>query len=189
MRSACGAIRNWATTTRTTMMAIAASWPSAIGRNDSQTADRRRSCNPRATVVAEVPPEVVGEILRPAVELPAAADLEGVVVDDEDAARPIAGYRAERADVDPIRSAMAGVWAAVARAVRDFLRFDRLDDARRARIRLGVDDVDPRRADAGGQQVTALDMGMRGVRAERGAARVPTEMMELVTGVGRRQRV
>src|SRR5258708_35836332 len=107
-------------------------------------------------VVAKVPPEVIREILRPAVELPAAADIEGVVVDDEDAARPVAGYRAERADVDPVGSAMAGVGTAVAGAVRDFLRLDGLDDARRARIPLGVDDVDPRRAGSRRQPITAV---------------------------------
>ena len=37
-------------------------------------------------VVTEVPPEVIGEILRATVELPAAADLEGVVIHDEDPA-------------------------------------------------------------------------------------------------------
>src|SRR5213594_665131 len=53
-------------------------------------------------VVAEVPPEVVGEILRAAVELPATANLEAVVIDDEDAAWTVTGGGAKSADVDPI---------------------------------------------------------------------------------------
>src|SRR3989442_12568540 len=104
-------------------------------------------------VVAEMPPEVVGEVLRAAVQLPAAADLEGVVVDDEDAARAVPGGGAESADVNPIRTAVAGMRAAVAGAVRNFLRLDRLDDARRSRIGFGVDDVDTRRADAAREKV------------------------------------
>src|SRR5437588_12946474 len=92
-------------------------------------------------VVAEMPPEIVGEVLRTAVELPFAADLEAVVVDDEDAARTVAGGGAEGADVDAVRSAMAGMRAAVAGPVRDLLRLDGLDDAWRARVRFGVDDV------------------------------------------------
>ena len=39
-------------------------------------------------VVAEVPPEVVGQILRPAVGLPGAFDVERLVVEHEDAAGP-----------------------------------------------------------------------------------------------------
>jgi hypothetical protein len=52
--------------------------------------------------VAQVPPEVVGELLRPAVHLPAAKHVEGGVVDQEDPARPLALGIAERADVDAL---------------------------------------------------------------------------------------
>src|SRR3989442_14516657 len=76
-------------------------------------------------VVAEMPPEVVGEVLRAAVQLPATADFEGVVVDDEDAARAVPGGGAEGADVNPIGTAVASMRAAVAGAVRHFLRLDR----------------------------------------------------------------
>ena len=41
-------------------------------------------------VVAEMPPEIVGEILRAPVQLPAPARLEGLVVEDEDAAGAVA---------------------------------------------------------------------------------------------------
>src|SRR2546422_8330511 len=121
-------------------------------------------------VVAEVPPEVVGEILRAAVELPATPNLEGVVVDDEDATWAVTGGGAEGADVDPIGPAVAGMRTAVAGAVCNLLRLDRLDDARRSRIGLRVDHIDARRADPGRQQVPAFDMRVRGIGAQRGAA-------------------
>src|SRR2546422_10189353 len=73
-------------------------------------------------VVTEVPPEIVGQILWAAVELPATADLEAVVVDDEDAAGAVTGGGAEGADVDPIGAAVAGMRAAVAGSVCDLLR-------------------------------------------------------------------
>src|SRR5437899_749024 len=130
-------------------------------------------------VVAEVPPEVVGEILRAAVELPATPNLEGVVVDDEDATWAVTGGGAEGADVNPIRAAVTGMRAAVAGAVCDFLRLDRLDDPWRAQIGLGIDDVDPGGADTGRQQVSALDMRVGGIRAQRGAAGIPAEVMQL----------
>jgi hypothetical protein len=40
-------------------------------------------------VVAQVPPEVVSEVLRTALDLPASQRLEGIVVHDEDAARSL----------------------------------------------------------------------------------------------------
>src|SRR5438046_7392365 len=82
-------------------------------------------------VVAEVPPEIVCQILRAAVQLPATADLEGVVVDDEDAARAVTGRGPEGADVNPIGPAVAGMWPAVAGAVHDFLRLAGPDQAGR----------------------------------------------------------
>ena len=69
-------------------------------------------------VVAEVPPEVVGQLLRPAVDLPAAEHVEALVVDQEDAARRLALGVAERADVDALGPAMDGVRPAVAGLAR-----------------------------------------------------------------------
>ena len=65
-------------------------------------------------VVAEVPPEVVGEVLRSAIALPAALDLERLGVEHEDAAGAVAVAVAERVDVDPVGPAVRGVRAAVA---------------------------------------------------------------------------
>src|SRR3546814_5837100 len=46
-------------------------------------------------VAAQMPGKVVGQALRPAVDLPAPEDVEAVVVQKEDAARPVAVGRAE----------------------------------------------------------------------------------------------
>src|SRR5438876_1626015 len=118
-------------------------------------------------VVTEVPPEIVGEILRAAVEFPATADLEAVVVDDEDAAWTVTGGGAKGADIDPVGPAVAGMWTAVGGAVCDLLLLDRLHDARRSRIGRGVDHIDASRADPGRQQVPPFDMRVRGIGAER----------------------
>ena len=76
-------------------------------------------------VVAEVPPHVVGEVLRAAVDLPAAEHVEGLVVHHEDAARALALGVAERADVDAAGPAMHGVRPRVARPLGELGRLDR----------------------------------------------------------------
>src|SRR5437667_4978953 len=50
----------------------------------------------------EVPPEVIRQLLRSAILLPAAFDLECLWVQYEDAARPVALIVAERVDVDAV---------------------------------------------------------------------------------------
>ena len=65
-------------------------------------------------VVAEVPPEVVVQVLVAAVDLPAAEHVEGVVVEHEDAAGTLAVGGAEGADVDAVGSAVDGVPLGVA---------------------------------------------------------------------------
>ena len=60
---------------------------------------RRRGCNASAVwrqspftrhhvVAGQVPPEIVVQLLRPAIDLPAAEDIERLAVHDEDAGRP-----------------------------------------------------------------------------------------------------
>src|SRR4051812_19228888 len=60
-------------------------------------------------VVAEVPPEVVVQVLVAAVDLPAALHLEGVMIEHEDTAGTVAVGSAEGTDVNPIRAAVDGV--------------------------------------------------------------------------------
>lgn len=67
-------------------------------------------------VVPQVPPEVVVQVLVAPVDLPAAEHMEAVVVEDEDAAGPVAVGRAQRADVDAVRTAVYRVAPGVASA-------------------------------------------------------------------------
>ncbi len=135
-------------------------------------------------VGAQVPPEVVGEVLRPALLLPAAEHLERVVVEQGDAARPlVAVRRAEVGDVDALGTAVRGVRAAVAGLVLVLLRFDHLGDARVAGVVLDVDDVHPARPQPEHEQVAALDVGVRVAGAQRRAARVPAVVVQLVADV------
>ena len=93
-------------------------------------------------VVAEMPPEVVGEFLGAAVELPAAFDRERIVVDHEDATWGIAVGVTERAHVDAVRAAVDGVGSAVAGAVGDLFRVDRMDELGLLGVGFDVEDVD-----------------------------------------------
>ncbi len=67
-------------------------------------------------VLVEVPPGVVVEVLRPAVGLPGAQDVEGLVVEQRDPARSVvvALGAAQAGQEDPVRSAVQGVRAGVA---------------------------------------------------------------------------
>ena len=123
------------------------------GLRDDSVLDHVRSA-PLAgdrRVVTEVPPEVVSKLLRAAVQLPAALHREGVVVDDENTARPVSVGRAQRADVDSVGTAVDGVRAAVAGAIGDLIRLDGVHELRLFRVRLHVEDVDARRAEARNQ--------------------------------------
>jgi protein involved in polysaccharide export with SLBB domain len=65
----------------------------------------------------------------------------------------------------------------------NFIRLDNLHYFRLTRIRLGIDYMNAGGAKTRDDQVAAFHMGMRGVRAQRGAACVPAEVMQLVSGV------
>ena len=99
-------------------------------------------------VVAEVPPEVVGEVLRPRSisQRPSTSKVSWSSMKMPPGA--IAVGRAERADVDAVRAAVDGVRPAVAGPLRQLLRLDGLDDLGLRGIGLGVDDVDARGAQA-----------------------------------------
>src|SRR5450755_1217903 len=65
-------------------------------------------------VARQVPPEVVVQLLRPALDLPPAEDLEILAVQQEDSGRAqgaVGAAAAERADVDTLRSAVNRVRA------------------------------------------------------------------------------
>src|SRR3984893_18318985 len=90
-------------------------------------------------VVADVPPEIVGEELWTAVDFPLAEHVEALVVEQKDSAGAAAVRATHGAYVDRVRAAMERMRAAITGALRDFLGLDHLDDFRRARIRPGVD--------------------------------------------------
>jgi hypothetical protein len=60
-------------------------------------------------VVAEMPPEIIGEFLGPAVQLPLAEHVEAVVIEQEDAAGPVALGIGEGVDIDSLRPAVSRV--------------------------------------------------------------------------------
>ena len=135
-------------------------------------------------VMAEMPPEVIGQFLRTAVHFPLTHDLETLRIEQENAARRLAFPVAERVDVDAFRTAMDGVQPGISRLFGHLLRLDDLDNLRVTRIGLGVDDMQARRTQAGHDEIAALHMRMRRIRAEARRARVPAEVMQFVTGVG-----
>ena len=135
-------------------------------------------------VVVDVPPEVVGEILRPPFGFPRALDLERLMVYDEDAAGPVAFGVSERVHVDAVRSAVHGVGTAVTRLLLEVGGFDYLGELRRARVFLGVHKEDVGRAQPAQHQVAALYVRVRHVGAERCRAGVPAEVMQLVARIG-----
>ena len=134
-------------------------------------------------VLAQVPPDVVGELLRSAIEFPSAANVEGLRIEDERATGAVAVGRAERAQEDAVRSAVHGVRRGIAGPLRKRFRLDHLHDLWRPRIGLRVENVNARRVDARHDQIPPLHVRMRRVRAEAGAAGVPAEMMEFVPAV------
>ena len=142
-------------------------------------------------VLGQVPPEVVRQVLRAAVGLPRPAYLERGVVEHRDAARSVStarrpvGIRGPQGrQIDPIRSTVYGVRAGVAGVLGQLLGAEHLDHRRLARVGFGVQHMDARGAQPGHDQVTPLDVRVRGGRAERAAARVPPEVVQLVAWVG-----
>ena len=135
-------------------------------------------------VVPEVPPEVVGQLLRAAVLLPLALQLERLRIHQEDAARTVAGRRPERAPIHAVGTAMDRVGGGVAGLPDELLGLDHLHDLRLLRVGLRIEDVDPRRPDAGDDQVAPLHVRVRRLRAQARAAGVPAEMVELVVPAG-----
>lgn len=164
-----------------------------VFRHDAVFELRRQRPFARHHVVArQVPPEVVVLVLRAAVDFPAAEHVEGLAVHDEDAGRAVGAVlacAAERADVDAFRAAVDRVRPRVAGLREHFVGLDDLVDARLRRMRLRVDHVDARRAQARNDQEAALEKGVARQRRQRRRARIPPEVVKLVAGVRHRHRV
>ena len=93
-------------------------------------------------VQANVPPEVIGELLRAPVQLPRPDRFKRVVVQHHDSAGPPAVRRAQGANVDGVGATVNRMGTAVAGPLH-FLGFDGFHDAGPRRVRLRIDDVDP----------------------------------------------
>src|SRR5580698_1607311 len=92
-------------------------------------------------VMSQMPPEVVGEILGPALDLPLSQNLEAVRIQNEDASGTFTIGSAECADENSVRAAVDGVRATVTGSLRERLRFDYFDDSWIPRIGFRVNDV------------------------------------------------
>src|SRR5215204_5146629 len=68
-------------------------------------------------VVAQVPPEVVGKVLRTTLDLPSPQRVKALVVHNEDTTRAIPVRSTKRTHINALRTAVDGVGAAVAGAV------------------------------------------------------------------------
>ncbi len=118
-------------------------------------------------VVAEVPPEIIGQLLGTAIDLPFAEDVEAFGIEQENPAGPALAFGiAESIGVDAFRSAVDGVHPGIAGFLGDLLGLDHLHDLRITRIGFGIEDVQSRRAQARHDEVAPLHMRVRGVRAQ-----------------------
>src|SRR6516225_1785303 len=116
-------------------------------------------------IETEVPPHVVTELLRAAIHLPAAERLESFVIHDEDAAGRLAVLVAERGHINAARAAMDRVRPRVTGLLSDVLGLDDLNDLWFARIGIGVENINARRAQAWNDKIAPLDVRMRCIGA------------------------
>ena len=125
-------------------------------------------------VLVEVPPRVVGEVLRPAVGLPGALHRERVVVEQGDPARAVRVVErpADAGQEDAVGSAVQRVRAGVAGLLGQLGAGHGLHQVRRARVGLRVEHVDVRRPQARHEQVATRERGS--CRGPRAAARCCT---------------
>jgi hypothetical protein len=137
-------------------------------------------------VLVEVPPGVVGQVLRASVGLPRPQHVEGVVVEQRDAARAVgagAVPAAQAGQEDAVRPAVQRVRPRVAGLARQLLGLDGLVQPGGSGVGPGVVDVDARAAEAGQQQVAALETVAAHVVPlvlQRARAGVPAEVVQLV---------
>lgn len=126
-----------------------------------------------------MPEEVVGQELRATVDLPAAEDLEGVVVEEKNAAGAAALGAAQGGDIAGVGTAVNGVKPGVAGPAGDLASRNDLHQARPTGIGLGVDDSAALLAQPGPDQGAPLQMGMsRGTEGR--TAGVPAAVVEFV---------
>src|SRR5579885_2802559 len=79
-------------------------------------------------VVTEMPPEVVGEVLRSAIDFPSPQHVEAFVIEQEDYSGTFTVRGPDRSDLHCIVSAMDGVRASLTVSLRHFLGLDHAND-------------------------------------------------------------
>src|SRR6266699_1660443 len=142
---------------------------------------RRAPLATQQGVETQMPPEIVMKKLRSTVHFPLAQNVERFAIEHENAARAVTIGRSECANINAFRATVNRVRTRIISARKDFFRFDHFDYLRLSRIRLGVDNVNARRAEPRYNQIAAFDVRMRRIRAKGRAARIPTEVVQLIT--------
>src|SRR4029077_102113 len=106
-----------------------------------------------------------------------------VMIHEEDSASSGSIRCAKRTHVNALRATVDGVRAGITGALKDFLRLDGFHDLELSWIRLGVDNVNPRRSQSGHDEITPFDMRVWGIGTQSRTARVPTKVVQLITDV------
>ena len=75
---------------------------------------------------------------------------------------------------------MNRVGRGIAGLLDELFGLDHLHDLRVLGVRFRIEDVDPRRTDAGHDQVATLHVRMRRLRTKTRAARIPAEVVQLI---------
>src|SRR5260221_1124377 len=134
-------------------------------------------------IMPQVPPEIVSQFLRTTVDFPSAEHIKVVMVDEEDSAWPVSIRCTQGANVNALRATVDSVRAGITGALKDFLRLDGFHDFEFSWIRLGVDNVNARRSQSRDNEITPLDMRVRGIRTQSRTARIPTKVVQFITDV------
>jgi hypothetical protein len=136
-----------------------------IRRHDPVLELRRQSPLARHHIVArQVPPEIIVQFLRTAIDFPSSEDIERLAIHDEDAGRSlgtILASAAEGTDIDAFRPAVDRVGPRVTGLLEDLLRLDDPVNLRLGGIRFGINDVNPGGPDTGDDEVAALEERVR----------------------------
>src|SRR5262245_48824013 len=126
---------------------------------------RRAPFAAKQRVKAEMPPEIVTNKLWAPIHLPLTPNAERFTIEHENAARPIAVGRTQRANVNTFRSTVNRVRTGIIGSRKDFFGLNHFDNLRFLRVRLRIYDVNPRGPESRHNQVTSLNVRMRRVWA------------------------
>src|SRR5262249_13060065 len=77
----------------------------------------------------------------------------------------------------------------IARTRAHLLWLNDLDDAWLARIRLGIDDVNPRRAQPSDDEVAAVEIRVWRIRTQGGATGIPAKVMQFIPSIRQGERM